>query len=284
MPTTKELIQKLLQKAQIQFDGEITDEIPDDVATQLDNSLLTLQAATNNHPAVKKVYFAQAYNGLDAELDGLADEFGFDDSIKSQLKSEQSSTKRAVALARKIKELSEKQDKTPDAGKAAALQNQILELSNKLRAEQEAKNQIRAEYEKKIQGIRIDSSLKSILGEYKTVYDDLGSDVKETALRSLLEKALQDSDAEFTLDEKGQVSLIKKDGTNLFGDNHVVMTPKSFLDKTMSKILKVSEPAPTPSNNQKPGGPVIPQNPVNSDLAAKIAESRKAYEQSVAGS
>lgn len=249
MPTTKELIQKLLQKAQIQFDGEISDEIPDDLATQLDNSLLTLQAATNNHPQVKKVYFAQAYNGLDAELDGLADEFGFDDSIKTQLKSEQSSTKRAVALARKIKELSEKQDKTPDAGKAAALQNQILELSNKLRAEQEAKNQIRAEYEKKIQGIRIDSSLKSILGEYKTVYDDLGSDVKETALRSLLEKALQDSDAEFTLDEKGQVSLVKKDGTNLFGDNHVVMTPKSFLDKTMSKILKVSEPAPTPGNN-----------------------------------
>jgi hypothetical protein len=61
-----DLLKKLMTKAGITYDGDLTVEIPDDIATSLDNQLLTIAAATNNHPDVKKVYFAQAYNGLDA--------------------------------------------------------------------------------------------------------------------------------------------------------------------------------------------------------------------------
>lgn len=277
---TNEFIKSLIQKAGVTYEGEIGDELPDELATELDNSLLTLEAATNNHPKVRKIYFAQAYNGLDKELKELYKEFGLDQETTSEIEYEKSSTQRAIKLIRKIKELSEKKDETPDAGKAAKLANEIAELHRQLKTEQENVSTIKKEYDKKIKDIHVQSKLDFILNGYKTVYDDLPLDAKHAAVNSLLSKALQDSDAEFTFDEKGNLSIVKKDGSNLFGDNHTQLNPQSFIDKTLSKILKVNE---TPASNGNTAiqstsaqqGQHLSGNPA---LKAAISESLRNYE------
>lgn len=273
-----DLVKKLMSKAGVTFDGDLTAEIPDEVATSLDNSLLTLDAAMNNHPKVKHKYFAEAFNGLDAELDSIMDENGFDDTLKGEIKSEKSSTKRAATLARKIKELESKKVGA-DAGKTNTLQTQINELHTKLAEEQKKQNDLKTTYEKQIKSIHIQSKLDNILGTYKTVFDDMPTDAKQAAVNSLISKALQDSDAEFTFDEKGSLSVIKKDGTNLFGDNHTQLTPQSFIDKSLSKILKVSEPHPAGNGNIQPIKVPAGQNTANPALAQALAQSRQAYEQ-----
>lgn len=274
---TSQLVTNLLKKAGIAFDGEVNGELPDDIATQLDNSLLTIKAATNNHPDVKKVYFAQAYNGLDAELKAILEELPFDEVVKSELAAEPSSTKRTVALIKKLKDLQIKKDDTGDIGKAAKLQEQINELHAKIKAEQDAKKELQSTYEKQIKDIHIKSKLSGMLSQYKTVYDELPSEAKQAAIDALLNKALQDSDAEFTFDEKGSLALMKKDGTNVFGDNHTQLTPQSFIDKSLSKILQVTN-TNSGGNNTKPGATTVQDTNKNATLSAAIAEASKNYE------
>jgi hypothetical protein len=258
MPVTAtDLLKKLFAKAGVTFDGDLAQEIPDEVATSLDNSLLTIEAALNNHPKVKKKYFAEAYNGLDAELESAANEFGLDDALRAELKAEPSSTKRAVALARKIKEL-ESSKQGADSGKTTTLQAQINELHTKLADQVKREGELKSTYEGQIKGIHIQSKLDNLLSGYKTVYDELPSEAKQAAIKALLTKELQDSDAEFTFDERGGLSLVKKDGT---------------------KILKVSEPAASNGNIQNtPGTNNGATKTANPALSSAISEARSNYE------
>lgn len=274
MPVSaNDLLKKLMVKAGITYDGDLA-AIPDDVANSVDNSLLTIAAATNNHPDVKKVYFAQAYNGLDAERDGLITEFQLPDDVKAEILKAGGSTKQIVALIRKIKEISEKvQPNDKEATKK--LNDQIVELNNKLATEIKKQTDLKTEYDNQLKGIKIKTKLNGMLSAYKTVYDDLPTEAKEAAIEALLTKALQDSDADFTFDEKGNLSIVKKDGTNLFGENHTQVTPQTFVDKTLSKILKV-----TPANNGKtntPAKPVDGEQKSNPALKNALTESLEAY-------
>jgi hypothetical protein len=270
MPVTAaDLLKKLLAKAGVTYDGDLAGEIPDETATALDNNLLTIAAATNNHPDVKKVYFAQAYNGLDAEIKDLITEYGLPDEVRAEIERAGGSTKKAVALVKKIKELGDKAAPADTAKHAAA----ITELNNKLAAEIAKQTELKTTFDNQLKGIKVQTKLEGMIGGYKTVYDEI-PEAKGPAIQALITKALQDSDADFTFDEKGNLSLVKKDGTNLFGDNHTLVTPQSFIDKTLSKILKVKEAAP-PKNTTAP----IPgqQNPANPALEAALAESMQAY-------
>jgi hypothetical protein len=274
-----ELVKKLMAKAGVTTTDPLTGDVPDDVATALDNQLLTIAAATNNHPDVKKVYFAQAYNGLDAEMKALVTEFGLTDDIVAEIEKAGGSTKKAAALARKLKEIGEK-NAPADPTKAKELQNTITELNNKLAAEIKKQTDLEANYNKQLQGIKIKTKLQGMVGTRKTVYDELPPEAKDAAIEALLNKALQDSDADFTFDDKGNLSLIKKDGTNLFGENHTLVTPDSFIDKTLSKILKVTTPAANGGTIINPAQPINgSQNTKNAALDAAIAESLQNYTQ-----
>ena len=270
--TSTDLLKKLATKAGIDIVIDADGNIADDAATSLDNQLLTIAAATNNHPDVKKVYFAQAYNGLDAEMKDLITEFGLSDDVKAEIERAGGSTKKAVALARKIKEISEKPHST-DTKKHA---DEIRLLNEKLAAEIQAKTGLQTTFDNQLKQIKIQTKLGGMIGSQKTVYDELPADAKEAAMNALLNKALQDSDAEFTFDDKGNLSLIKKDGTNLFGENHTIVTPQAFIDKSFSKILKVTE-APKPNNNQ-PAPVNGSQKQSNPALDAALDESLKAFE------
>lgn len=276
MPITAiELVKKLMAKAGVTHEGELTGDIPDDIATSLDNNLLTIAAATNNHPDVKKVYFAQAYDGLDSEMKNIITEFGLPDDVKAEIEKVGGSTKRATALIRKIKEISDKA-KPEDKTKADALTAQVVELNNKLAAEIQKQTQLKTEYDSQLQQIKVQTKLNGLLSGHKTVFDDLDPTAKQAAIDAIITKNLTDSDSHFILDDKGNLSLMKKDGTNVFGENHTLVTPQSFIDKSLSKILKVTgKPGDNPPAPPLPGGQ---RNDTNTSLKAALAESLQDYE------
>lgn len=217
-------------------------QIPDELTTGIDNGLLSISAAKNNHPEIRGHYVAAAYDGLDKELNRFIEDHKLPDDIKAEILAEKSSTKRAVLLAAKIKELEEKKA-TSGKGEKETLQTQINELNAQLRTEKDKEAGIRSEYEKKLKDKDMSYALRNILGAYKTIYDGLDGEVKDITLKAIINKSLNADAAEFTVDDAGQLILRKKDGTNFFGEDNRLLTPKSYLDKIMSrdKILIVND-------------------------------------------
>ena len=69
-------------------------------------------------------------------------------------------------------------------------------------------------------------------------------------MKSIINDSLAADAAELTVDDAGQLILRKKGGDNFFGDDHNIMTPKTYLDKILArdKILITTD------QNQNNGG------------------------------
>lgn len=256
--------------------------IPDELVRGIDNSLLSIDQAKNNHPDIKKHYTALAFNGLDAEMNDLMDELQVPAEIKAVILNERSSTKRSALLTKKIKELEAAKKNTDDKGERTTLQNEINELRSKLVAEASKIESVKAEYEGKLADVEKKHKLRELLAGYKTVYDELPVDVRNTALESLINKTLQDKGAELKMDENGQLKLIRKDGANVFGDDNRPWNSQTLIDHTLSqnKLLKVTDPAPPPATpgNKTPvyhndNTPADPNAPKKSSMLKNLAES-----------
>jgi hypothetical protein len=251
--TAADFLKELAIKAGVKIDDETIKpllaapelaniNIPDELITGIDNGLLSIDAAMNNHPVIKGRYFSQAYDGLDKEIARFIEDHKLPDDIKAEILAEKSSTKKAVLLAAKIKAL-EEQKANSGKGEKDTLQQQINDLNAQLRAEKDKEAGIRAEYEGKLKDKDMSYALRNILGGYKTIYDELDGEVKDITLKAIINKSLNADAAEFTVDDSGQLALRKKDGSNFFGEDNRLLTPKSYLDKIMSrdKILKVTD-------------------------------------------
>lgn len=230
-------------------------EVPDNVITGIDNGLISLTQAKNNHSEIKNHYFAQAYDGLDKELSRFMEDHKLPDEVKAELLGEKSSTKRAVMLSAKIKDLEEKKA-TSGKGEKDTLQAEINKLNAELRTTKEGIQGIHTDYAKKMQEIRMNHALGTLLSGYKTIYDALPPDVKEITLKALINKSLASDSAELNIDEQGNLSIKKKDGANIFGENNVQHTPNTYLDKIFSrdKILVVNDQNNNQNQNQNNNG------------------------------
>jgi hypothetical protein len=222
-------------------------QVPDELITGIDNGLLSLDAAKNNHPDIKKKYFADAYDGMDKQLLSLVANDTFDQADIDEIKAEKSTSKKAELIVTKLK-----------AAKAQAKGADKEEINRQLAAAHETARIAKAEvetvkntYEGKIKDIQLNAAIKSVFGNYKTIYDDLPAAVKTATLQAIITQGLQDKNAELRTDEQGNLQLVSKDGSNVFGENHVQLTPQSFLDKTFAPILKVSGPAPAAQHRQQ---------------------------------
>jgi hypothetical protein len=251
--SAKDFLTLLLTKAGVKHDEEAiqtalasaelaTIQIPDALITPIDNGLLSIQAAKNNHPEVKNHYFSQAYDGLDKELARFMEEHKLEDAVKQELLSEKSSTKRAVLLPLKIKML-EEQKASSGKGEKDTLQQEINRLNAELRAEKDKEAKIKADHLNEIKAVKMSHALGGLLGNYKTKFDELPANVKEKTLTAIIDNSLAADAAEISVDDAGQLILRKKDGTNFFGEDNRLLEPKSYLDKIFArdKILIVND-------------------------------------------
>ncbi len=268
MKTLGEFINDLATKAGIKSDNEDLVgllsapilqqlQVPEKIELGISNNLLSVEAAKNNHPALKSHYFAAAYDGLDREIDATMEELELSDELKLELKKERSSTKRAALLAKKIREIEKaasKDEKTP--AELKDLKKQVDALHEQLRIEKENSGKVKSDYEGQIKGIRLNSSLEKLLSPHKTIYDDLDADIRSTSMMAIINKELQSSEGVLDLDENGNLKLLKKDGSNFFGENHVQLNPQGFVEKVLAKnkILKQSVVLPGKTDDEKNRG------------------------------
>ncbi len=251
--TAKEFLTILLQKAGVKPDEEAIKlaldtpelssvQIPDSLITPIDNGLLSLQAAKNNHPEIGAYYKAQTLDGLDKELNRFIEDYKLPDEVKTELAAEKSSIKRAGLLAAKIKHL-EEQKASSGKGEKDTLQQEINRLNTELRAEKDKITGIQTEHGKKMNELRMNHALGGLLGGYKTKFDELPASVKDSTLKAIINNSLAADAAELSVDDAGQLIIRKKDGSNFFGEDNRQFTPNTYLDKILArdKILIVND-------------------------------------------
>jgi len=248
-----QLIQHLAKKAGVSSDdqhlinvlanADITKvTIHSDFVKAIDENLLSLDAAKDNHPDIKKVYVAQALNALDKKLAALIPDLGLSEDEAKKL---EANTNTYSKLDEVVKKLQEKKAVAATEDKSA-LQKQVDDLLAQLQTAEQDKAQAVANIESLRKADRTDYALKLMMNGVKTVYDNMPADAKDGAIGVLIKKALQDKDAEFDFDESDSFIIRKKDGTSLLGANHTRITPQSFVDDILAqnKVLVVSQPQP----------------------------------------
>lgn len=250
-------INELAQKAGVNGDDENLKKVmaiaelqnidlPDELVTGIDNNLLSITEAKNNHPDIKRYYNAMALNGVDTRLNQLMEELQVPADVKAVILNERSTPERAALLTKKIKELEAAKKETTDKGEKTTLQKEIDELHSKLRSSNEATEKLKTEYEGRISDIEKNYKLYEALSNYKTIFDGLPADARNVSLVSLVNKTLQDKSAKLELDENGALKLVRKDGSNVFGDDNRPWTTQTLIDQALSqnKVLKVTDPKP----------------------------------------
>lgn len=246
--TIGELLNNMAQKAGIAADNAelktllaspelATITVPDPLVTSIENGLLSIEAAKNNHPEIKKVYTAQAYDGMDKHLIQILGSDTLEAADLEEIKAEKSTSKKYEIVIAKLKAA---KGKATGADKDA-INKQIADAHEAARLAKLEVETAKKDGEQKLKGIELKYAKRGVLSTYKTIYDELPPAAKIAAMEALIDNALQDKKADFTIDEQGNLQLVSKDGTsNVFGDNHVQLTPQSFLDKTFAPILKVA--------------------------------------------
>lgn len=275
MPKLKDFFTTLANKAGLNltdeavagFFNQIPDvEVPEAVQTGIDNSLISIKDAKNNHPDLKNHYHRQVFDTLDKSFKGIYDEYP-ELSEDAEI-NEANGYKKYGIVASKIAALVSKKAAATNPKDKAEVQKEIDTLHrnlaeiNKLRADE------KKSFEDQVRSIKTQTKLESLLSKHKTIHDDLDPEVKNTVMSTILTKALQDNAAKFELDENGNIVLLKNDGTNYYGENHQQIAPAQFIEQTLAKnkLLKVtsngSNGAPTQnrgSNRQPIDG--TPENP-----------------------
>lgn len=236
-------------------------EIADELVTSIDNGLLSIATAKNNYPELKNHYFAQAYKGLDSELDKLIESEKLPEDIVTQLRQESSSTKRAVLLATKIKELESKKANS-SKGDTQKLNEQIVELNNQLRAEKDAKAALEQKHVTEKKEIKQSFALNQLLSGYKTIHDTLDPETKNIILNALIKKNLDAKNATWDIDENGNLKLIGRDNNNIFSEDNRLLTPKTFLDTVLAneKQLVINDANNVNNNNSNNNNSYRPNN------------------------
>lgn len=231
-----------------------------DLVKALDENLLSIDAATDNHPTISAHYKAQSLNPFDKKMQALIDELELDEESKTLLTGTRSSYKRFETLSDKIKELMAAKSTAANSTDKNALQKQIDDLQLKLKTATESLTGKDAEFATKLSEAKVEFALRESLGSRKTIFDNLSADIRHSSLISVVNKALQDKDAQLSYDDKGNLQLLKKDGTKLYGANHTLITLDELIDSSLAqnKLLVVAEPAKTAQQQNQQQPVVVP--------------------------
>lgn len=259
MPKLKDFLTALAKKAGYDtesatakpfFDALPDTEIPEDIHKGIDNSLISITDAKNNHSEIKNYYQKQSLDGVDKVLNDALGEYEFDEDSKNEINGIRSTYQRVPAFIKKVAELQAKKAGASNKDKAA-IQQEIDNLHKSVAEEKRLRAEDKKHFDSQLTSYKINSKLNQHLAAFKTIHDELDPEVKSTVLNTLLQKELQDNQAKFEFDEQGNFTLLKNDGTNYYGENHQQISPVKFIEQTLAKTkqLKVSNGAAPPANS-----------------------------------
>jgi len=241
-----ELIRELSIKAGIKQDDtelvaflandQLNATVPDTVFNGLNQSLLSVDAAVNNHSHIKSHYFKAAYDGLDKTVRETMDELELPDDVKNEVLRESSSTRRAALLAKKVREIEragKKNEATP--AELQQLRDSVNALNLEAAKLKEHEQKLVERHKKEIKEIHKSGKLSTLVSKFQTIFDGANPDVKMAGINAAINTELAANGALMDLDETEKWMLTKKDGTNFFNENHVLVTPEQFIESALSK-------------------------------------------------
>lgn len=225
-------------------------DISDDMVKGIDNSLISITDAKNNHPDIKKYYQSQTLSSVDAVLKRILDtnpELAEDDEIKG----ETSTYKRMELITSKIVDLAAKKASATGGKEKNDIQKQIDELHAQLKAANDGRAADKQTFDKSLKDFKIKSQIASLLGSHRTIHDELPADVKATILETLIYKELSDQQASFDFDQTGKFTLLKSDGSNFYSETHNQVSPVEFIEKALAKNKQLKVSSGQQANNQQ---------------------------------
>lgn len=252
MPKLKAFLSHIAKKAGVDpaadnfktfFEGLPDVDVPDDLNTNIDNSLLSITDAKNNHQDIRNHYTAQALSSVDSTIKNLMDETGLDDAAKAEINAERSSFKKIELITKKIADLESKKHNN----KGTATQQEIDRLQEQLRIEKANIVSLKQQHEAEQLQNKILAKRRALIakGQFPTKFDDLEDEVRYLAIEPILENELASQGAKWALDQNGNLTILKNDGSTFYSDNHQAVVPKSFVESTLTRN-KIIAPLQTP--------------------------------------
>lgn len=236
-----------------------TIEVDEAVSNKLLQEMLTLEAAKQN-PELVGYFRHSILGGLDAELERGMTKFELPDDAKAAIKAEKSSYARAILLADKVKELTEKKvgagskDKTALDKEIEKLNGELATLKQSFETE---KNNLLGGFAAKEVEWRRESVYSNFIPKMDKKYNPK---VNLNIIKTTVTEALQ-KDGLKVVDKEGNLTLLTAADTEYFDKtSNVKVGFEDYVTKTLAneKLLVASEGPvkkdsikveTTPSNN-----------------------------------
>lgn len=205
MPKLKDFLTALAKKAGYDtesvtakpfFDGLPDTDVPEDIHAGVDNSLISVKDAKNNHSEIRNHYKSQTLDSLDKTIETVLTEYSVDDQTRNEILGIPSTYQRFPAVIKKIAELTEKKAGAGTKDKAS-IQKEIDDLHKQVAAEKLNRETDKKAFENQMTTYRIDSKINQMLSGFKTIHDELDPEIKATVIKTLLQKEIQDNQAKF---------------------------------------------------------------------------------------
>lgn len=264
MPTLGEFINSALQKAGIAADNEylkrvlqnpeLTKEtVPDEIVSQFNSTLLTLDQAKTNYD-LKNHFYGAALAPVEKELQNLATAYELSDEEIAEINAVKSTFSKIPALKAKLDNAIQRKAVAAGGDKNQHAQ-EIVRLNAEIAAAKadmaNATNRISSEYENKF----VDMALSNFMNQYSFT-DAIPKDVAAMTARNLFDQTVSAKRAKYKL-VNNELTLVNADDESLpFMQENQPVQFKAFVDKIIAdnKLLKTAAPTPPAPPQQRGGG------------------------------
>ena len=243
-----EFLKKILTNA------ELTKEtVPDELVSQFNSTLLTIDQAKTNYD-LKNHFYGAALAPVNKELQNLATAFELSDEEIAEINGVKSTFERIPLLQNKLNAAIQKKAAASggDKGKHA---EEIVRLNAEIAAAKADKdnltNQIKSEYENKI----LDMALNNFMNQYSYT-EAIPKDVAAMTARNIFDQTVTSKRAKYKL-VNNELTLVNADDESLpFMQENQPVQFKAFVDKIVAdnKLLKTAPPTPPPAPSARGGG------------------------------
>lgn len=234
-------------------------DIPDAIATGMDNALISITDAKNNHQDISNHYRAQTLSSVDSSLASLMDEYQVSDAVRAEIQNERSTFKKGPLLIKKLIEL-EKENHKKNGSSTSQHAQEIDRLQALLNASTQKAAAMETAHQNQLRSIQVRTKMNSLLGRsaVPTIYDNLDDELRFMSLETVINKQLQEDAAKLDLDNSGNLVILKNDGATFYSENHQTVTPKAYVEQTITrnKITATKKPEGngTTTSQQQPAG------------------------------
>ena len=243
-----EFLKKILTNA------ELTKEtVPDELVSQFNSTLLTIDQAKTNYD-LKNHFYGAALAPVNKELQNLATAFELSDEEIAEINGVKSTFERIPLLQNKLNAAIQKKAAASggDKGKHA---EEIVRLNAEIAAAKAEKDNATREISSRYENQILDMALNNFMNQYSYT-EAIPKDVAAMTARNIFDQTVNSKRAKYKL-VNNELTLVNADDESLpFMQENQPVQFKAFVDKIVAdnKLLKTATPTPPPAPPARGGG------------------------------